>query len=712
MLGGVISICFYLLFLATPLIFTSFNHELFEYNKMMFVYLLTIIITACWVLRSLNEEKLILKRTILDIPILLFLLANIASTITSMDAHTSIWGYYTRSNGGLLSVVAYSTLYFAFCANIESGHVLRFIKAAVWGGFLVALYAIPEHFGVSPSCVALYQQLSADCWIQDVQARVFATLGQPNWLAAYLAMTVFPTLYLVIRSKNILARFVYTIVALCLYMAFTFTYSRGGSLGTVSGLLVFPAAAAILYWWKLKKIGLEIGLNWLKTLLPALAGFLAITLLFGSALWNFRLITPGNVPIRPGLVGQAASGTQLETGGTESGQIRLIVWRGALEIFKQNPLFGSGVETFAYAYYMHRPKEHNLVSEWDFLYNKAHNEYLNYLANMGVVGLGTYLAFVGVALYWIGKKAFSLKEESLFFFSIGASIISYLVQNLFGFSVVSITLLLYLFAGSAVVLGGGAAKLRTDKGFLKAVAFVFAKLFHSRRRLTKILRVSLGVLVAVLALNYIFLIGRYWFADTLFAKGSNLNDRGSVVSAYRLLSQASALNPNEPLYRLEKAYSGAGIAAGLKEDDATLSSELKKESDGEVSKVLADNPKNITYLRSAIRTYFELSSIDEAYNQKTLESFDKAIVLASTDPKLYYNKGLVLGGLNRSEEALSEIQRAIDLKLNYREAYISKAAILLQLSKADVAKQTLLEALEIFPGDGEISQKLEALENQ
>ncbi|MDO8734650.1 MAG: O-antigen ligase family protein, partial [Elusimicrobiota bacterium] len=83
-----------------------------------------------------------------------------------------------------------------------------------------------------------------------------------------------------------------------------------------------------------------------------LASFLIINLLFGSALTSFRLISKFAAPSRPGINLAAPSvGTQLENGGTESGQIRLIVWKGALEVFKHYPIFGSGVETFAYSYY-------------------------------------------------------------------------------------------------------------------------------------------------------------------------------------------------------------------------------------------------------------------------------------------------------------------------------------------------------------------------
>ena len=71
----------------------------------------------------------------------------------------------------------------------------------VLGGVLVALCAIPEHFGYSPSCAILVGRFAADCWVQDVQARVFATLGQPNWLAAYMGMLLFPAIYLFITEK-------------------------------------------------------------------------------------------------------------------------------------------------------------------------------------------------------------------------------------------------------------------------------------------------------------------------------------------------------------------------------------------------------------------------------------------------------------------------------------------------------------------------------
>jgi O-antigen ligase len=72
-------------------------------------------------------------------------------------------------------------------------------------------------------------------------------------------------------------------------------------------------------------------------------------------------------------------------------------------------LFGTGVETFAYAYYFVRPQAHNLTSEWDYLYNKAHNEYLNYFATTGFIGLGTYLLVISTVIIVFLYKIFNFQ---------------------------------------------------------------------------------------------------------------------------------------------------------------------------------------------------------------------------------------------------------------------------------------------------------------
>src|SRR5437868_4386474 len=92
----IIEYSFYALFFFVPLIFTNSTSELFEFNKMWLTFGLTIIVAAAWFTKMVVQRKVIVQRTPLDIPILLFFLSQIISTIFSLDSHVSLWGYYSR----------------------------------------------------------------------------------------------------------------------------------------------------------------------------------------------------------------------------------------------------------------------------------------------------------------------------------------------------------------------------------------------------------------------------------------------------------------------------------------------------------------------------------------------------------------------------------------------------------------------------------------
>ncbi len=652
MLDKIISYSFYLLFFLTPLFWTPLNYELFEYNKMIVVYALTVIIVGAWILKMVYRKSLTVYRTPLDIPLLLFLGANILSTIFSIDRHTSIWGYYSRSNGGLLSIVSYLLLYFSFVSNMDKDKVLKILKFGLISGLIISVWGIAEHFGVSPSCVILRGEFNASCWIQDVQARVFATLGQPNWMAAYLGMLIFPALYFFLTSNTRKKQLLYFVSLLTIYLAFTFTYSRGPTLGLIGGMIVF-----ILLLLKISNFKFQISNKFIenyKALFLVLGSFIIINILFGSALTSFRLVSKFAPPPRP-TIGLTPSVTQLESGGTESGQIRFIVWAGALEIFRHYPLFGSGVETFAYSYYQYRPATHNLTSEWDFLYNKAHNEYLNYLATTGIVGFTAYLFIIVCFVYWVINKLIKSKqanEQTILIALLAGSYTSYLIYNFFLFSVVILAVFFYLFPAFVFVATNSTREFRIFN-------FIFSRKIYTK---------TIVAFIIFIICYLLFVIFQLWYADTIFSKGEKASEAGNPGRAYNLLVVASDLNTSEPFYRSELAYAAAAASSALAEKEATLSAALKDEAILQTDQVFKQSPNNVSFIRTAVRTYFELASNDKTYIEKTLKVLAKAIQLAPTDPKLYYNKALILESQGKKEEAINSLQKAIQLKPNYLEA--------------------------------------------
>jgi putative inorganic carbon (hco3(-)) transporter len=211
---------------------------------MLFVYAMTIIITGLWLSRMVITQKIIFKKTPLFLPILLFLGSQILSTIFSIDIHTSLFGYYSRFNGGLLSLISYILLYFAAVSNLDRTDAKKIIFAALFAGVISSLYAFPEHFGHSPSCQVIRGTFTADCWVQDVQTRIFGTFGQPNWLAAYIISIIFIPLSKIIeeyriKNKEYRSIILYSLFAILLFIVLLFTKSRSGLIGFGIGFAIF-----------------------------------------------------------------------------------------------------------------------------------------------------------------------------------------------------------------------------------------------------------------------------------------------------------------------------------------------------------------------------------------------------------------------------------------------------------------------------------------
>src|SRR6266404_71998 len=110
-LNRTIEYSFYLIFFLVPLALTGDTSELFEFNKLWVTFILTLVIGFAWISKMIIKRQVRIQKTPLDIPIGLFLLSEVISTVLSLDIHTSIWGYYSRFNGGLLSILFYVFLY-------------------------------------------------------------------------------------------------------------------------------------------------------------------------------------------------------------------------------------------------------------------------------------------------------------------------------------------------------------------------------------------------------------------------------------------------------------------------------------------------------------------------------------------------------------------------------------------------------------------------
>lgn len=652
-----------------PLFFTPLNSELFELNKFFLTLLSVSVLLVLWLARMIVEKRIIFKKSFLDIPIILFFLSQLFSTFISIHPYTSFWGYYSRFHQGLLSTISYSLLYWITVSNIKKGQGEKLIKVSLISGFLVVGYGIAQHFGIDKNY-----------WIQDVQRRVFSTLGQPNWLAAYLDILTLLALIPIYKNWNSKASLKRNLInpKIALFIIFQFlsvltlifTKSRSGAIGLATGLIASSLTLLIS-----KKNNLKIFLPAVFLLIPAI-----IFILISSAnLYDF-----GSPPPLPQIENETAPPLLI----TPSTDIRKIVWKGAVNLWKEYPIFGTGVETFAYSYYWQRPQEHNLTSEWDFLYNKAHNEYLNFAANSGTIGLATYLIFCLTTVIWLIIKS----KKDLFSTAFLGAFVSILVTNFFGFSVVVIGVYLYLLPALAFIL------ITDPKNEI-----VKAKL-NAWQKALLLPTALMGIFLLRSAVNF-------WRADYFFQSAIKQQANGNYASAINYINKSIALRPQEAIYYAHKSEILAGMAYALFQGNSKsnwqeyVDQSIKADNDA-----LRLNPFHLNIYKQSAKNNYLLSQIDPKYIELALESLLRGIRIAPTDAKLYYNAGLMYQAIGNMEEGERYLKNAIQLKENFEAAHFWLAQLYIEEGKTNEAKKHLQFILDrLNPANESARELLESL---
>ncbi len=630
----------YLLVIFIPLTFTTINSELFEFPKFILLLSGTLVIMTAWLVDIFyyknHSRRPHYPLSLTDYAILLILLTQALATLFSINPYTSFWGYYSRYHQGLVTTICYTILYFAATIYLDKKSVQKIIKISLGTAFFVSLYTVAQRLGIDKSL-----------WIQDVVNRPFSTLGQPNWLAAYLLPNLFLSLYLlpIKNSKNYYL--LSTISYLLIFTALLLTRSR-------SGFIAFVLSYAAYY----LLLARQFGFSKIKKQLSLSTFYVILVTIFIStpytpSIFNLIQSQPARLPATAG-----GGGTQLDNGGTESGDIRKIVWTGALDLIKKYPLLGTGPETFAYTYYWTRPPAHNQTSEWDFLYNKAHNEYLNIAATTGLLGLTAYLA-LHFALFKTSltklprtKKTNQSEDDQLraLYPVLGATVISFAVTNFFGFSVIPVYLLMIL--------------LSTLPAAIK------------NKNSTSDFQLGTWHLVLIIPLLY---PARLFLADTNYARGKAYLDANQPAVALPYLQKATASRPGLDLYHsaLGEAYAQLG-----QKEQALNEAEINRKQ----------NPYHLNYHKSRAKIYLTLASVESSYHETAASELEQARVLAPTDPKLAYNLGLVYSRLNDIAKAETNLRDAIALKPNYAEPYYALTLLYEQTKQASKLPDLLSSA--------------------
>jgi O-antigen ligase/tetratricopeptide (TPR) repeat protein len=367
---------------------------------------------------------------------LAFVLAAAVSGIMGLSPARSLLGTLER-RWGALTWASFLGFYLLLRVHLNGQGWKRALQVAVAVATAVSLYGLLRASGLWPG------QAEPIGW-----SRMSSTLGNPGYLAAYLALGASLTGYLTLRASRGWHRWICAAALAVQVTALLLSGTRAVVLGAGVAALVVATTGFLLT--------SDPRLRW------AAAGGIVVLTAAGGALF---LTTASGDPHVLSWWDRLVSVLSPET---SSARLRLVVWSATLEGIREAPLIGAGPENFDLVWSRtFEPLIYNVAGSTVF--DRAHNVVVGTAATTGLLGLTAYLAMWG-AVGWGIIRAWRRGALS----ALGASIlafgaITYFVYLLFWFEDHSSFLAFIVLAGLVGHLASsgdppGGATARTEDG--------------------------------------------------------------------------------------------------------------------------------------------------------------------------------------------------------------------------------------------------------
>jgi O-antigen ligase len=312
-----------------------------------------VLMVLVWGIKMLLTERLVLARTPIDIPLVLFLVYALVRALTCAAPTVAI-----REVGWL---TAYAAIFYVTVNVLRTRRKQHLVVGAIVGTALVlSIVGLVLMLRLETRDLALTLQRP-----QQYHGRLGATYVCPNHFAGLLELTIPLVLATIMIGK---ARLVHKMLAgaagLAMVTAFIFTMSRGAWISLALGIIFLLAAATLN-----KRIKL---LAWLVPLVVIITIVAAIIASDPTVRHRFSIVFD-------------------EDDASYAG--RALTWKHTLDVVRRHPLVGTGPGTYRWAFTRVQPPD--LVLDVRY----AHNDYLHTLSDYGLIGFGLVLWAVGSFAY-------------------------------------------------------------------------------------------------------------------------------------------------------------------------------------------------------------------------------------------------------------------------------------------------------------------------
>ena len=667
--------------ILTTLLYSTHLSD-YRIGKIATVHAMVALLLGIWLAKFALQGRLSLERLPLLRPVLAYLVVALVALAFS----------HNLAQGA--EVVLFQVWLFLFFILIS--HHFRHPAAAssiLWAvvltGLVVALLGLlqysdvqliprPENFGTMP----------------------VSTLGNLNFVAHYLEIVIPLTMVMMAIRTRLWERLVLGCAFLVASSHLVLTTSRAGWLATGVGLLFWLGMAR-------RKV------RWLPFAIPVVVAGALLSPVIALVLESIHLGSSESLYHRTAVVAEQTWERMLSSLDQRDFSIsqRLLIWRDTLSLIRTHPLLGVGPGNYELALPAARTAAsqrawRELVGQSTSVPYHAHNEYLEFWAESGVLGLGAMLWLLG-SLLWVGWRYLqNQSRDAVRMVTLGcmAGLIATLVHSFFSFNLQDPTSALHfwLLAGLMVAVN------RTGRA---NEIFALTIRLHSVRR--RLLLAAAGAAVG--------LIGLYMGLSIL------LGDLHYSQGMKKFLRDG---HPNRASLEFREAIAWRGCdfryyhALG----EVSLAAERYAQAEAALKQSLARHPHNPPALRllgrallarqkgeEAIRVLKRAIALDPlerrtyellalAYRQqgmhaRAVEAWKQALAFWPEDVRLLNSLGNEYWYAGQAAEAVAVLERAAGLQPRDASIQGSLGGVYWRAGKLAEAEAALLKAIELMPDE-------------
>lgn len=619
---------------ALPLVFSPQTFDVINLPKQSFLAVTVLTGLILWLLKMVLARDFNLRRTPLDLPILIFGAIYLIASLVSISPLTSVIGSYGRLDTSFLTVLYFILLYYLVINNFSTKkQIMGLVLTLVMSAIVVAVFALLQMFGVYILPVTI------------TKTKVFNTLGSLNALSVFIMAVIPITTALALRRENE-ARLSFAGTSILLFILLILINVKAAWWGLLVASIVLVVVPAME-----KKIDKK----WLA--LPALMALMSLAFVFNA---SFGLNLSKDITLD---------------------------YKNAIEqtkqVIKERPIFGSGPETYSYDFSKYRSASMNNGVNWSLRFDKSANDWLNSISTTGILGTLAYVFLLIVAVVTGIFNYRKATDEDMKYVTLGATaaVVAVGIMGLFYYSSFGIALILWVSLALIGVARKSQEKAADDTKDLNLrnislEAKVFSTVFF--------------VLLFAGAVFGMYFAGKSYAADVTYQKGIAKTDKTETLAdAEKVLIKAVKQNSYREVYRLSLSRILL-VEANLENQKAEKEKDVKKIQDylsraiDQGKEAVNTNSNSVANWEGMIIIYRNAALYASGAIDWIEKSYNEALKLEPTNPVLVNGLGQVYLTKNDTAKAEGQFNKALSLKKDFADPHFNIA--LIYKDKKDYAK--------------------------